>query len=165
VKLTKGFLLLECCIYIAICALLTLTIMQWLTRTIYETGRAIQVADKTMLQSLAHDVMMRDMQSAPGKRTEWIAIAPDYVVWKTNQNAAIGWYLHGANLVRKEGNYNEQLQQWGEHHSSVIAQGITRMQIDAHIDEHMVIGIQTILCWNGSTPSIRYVQMRNGRAV
>lgn len=142
-----------------------MTIMQWMTHTIAQAGRAVQVADKALTHILVHDLFMQELQSAPSKRAAWIVFAHDHMVWKTGDFTAIGLYLRNGQLERKEGEYNVRLRQWGKHHTSVIAQGITRMTIEPHMQEYTVRGIQTTLSWSDGVPSVRYVRMRNGEEV
>src|ERR1700678_3013638 len=108
----KGFLLMECCVYLMLCAILTLTFIQWMTRTVYETGRTIQSTDKSMMNFLIQDVFMRDVQMAPNDRKSWVIILSDHVMWQTQEGVSVSWNIHNKQLVRKEGVYNRKIKQW-----------------------------------------------------
>ena len=54
----KGFVLIECCVYLVLCAILTLTLMQWVTQTVYEAGRTVQSTDRAMMNMLVHDLSL-----------------------------------------------------------------------------------------------------------
>lgn len=161
----KGFLLIECCVYIAICAMLTITIMRWITQTVAEAGRTIQSTDRAMMNILVHDVMVRDLHTAPSNPLAWLEAQPDHIVWKTDAGIMIGWSVHNTQLIRKEGNYNSQLHQWGKHHTSIIAHGIAQFRVEMEKEGDFIKGITTTVCLDGSSPSIRYARLRNGRVL
>lgn len=165
-KHKKGFLLIECCVYLAICAILTVTIMRWIAQTVSEAGRSVQSTDRALTNVLVHDVLTRDLQSAPNNRVAWVEVKPDHIVWKITENNAIGWYvINGGQLVRKEGVYNTAVQQWGKHHTSTVTYGVTSFVIEMEIDGNAVQGITTTIALQGSSPLARYVRLRNGRVL
>jgi hypothetical protein len=165
-KHKKGFLLIECCVYLAICAILTVTIMHWITQTVSEAGRSVQSTDRALTNILVHDVLARDLQSAPSNRVAWVETKPHYIVWKMNESNAIGWYVvNGGQLVRKEGVYNAALQQWGKHHTSTVTYGVRDFLIEIHIDGDTVQGVTTAIALQASASCVRYVRLRNGRVV
>lgn len=159
----KGFLLIECCLYVAICAILTLTIMRWITQTVAEAGRTVQSTDRAMMNILVHDVIVRDLHMAPSNPAAWLAIQPDQIVWKTDAGTMIGWSMQHAQLVRKEGHYNAQINQWGKHHTSTIAHGVTQFRVEIEKENDFIKGIKTTICLESSAPSVRYARLRNGR--
>jgi hypothetical protein len=160
----KGFLLLECCVYLMICAILTVTIMRWLTQTAAEAGRVVESTDRSVMSNLVHDVLMRDIQTAPNNRAAWLCINADQIVWKMNDSTTVGWYNQKNQLIRKEGTYDAIRKEWGKHHTSTIGYGVTTFMCEERQEGDMMQGIKTTLCLEGDVPSVRYVRIRNGRA-
>lgn len=146
-----------------ICAILMMTLMRWITQTVLEAGRTVQSTDRALTGVLVHDVIVRDLQPAPSDRSAWLAIAKDHIIWQGSDGKAIGWHHTNKQLVRKEGSYNTQTQQWGKHHASVVASGVDAFSCQIQADEKRVQGITSTLSLEGSAQSSRYVRIRNGR--
>jgi hypothetical protein len=160
----KGFLLVECCVYLMICAMLTLTIMQWLTQTAAQAGRVIESTDRGMMSNLVHDVLMRDIQAGPSDSAAWLCINADEIVWKMNDGTTVGWYKQKNKLVRKEGSYDAVHKDWGTHHTSTVGYGVITFIAEECQESGLMQGVKTTLCLEDGTPSVRYIRIRNGRA-
>ena len=142
----QGFILIECCAYLIICALLTLTIMQWVTQTVHEADCITHSIDRVMTSMVAQDVFMRDLQAAPRDRSAWIKIMPDNIIWRMSNGGTIGWTVHNKQLIRKEGTYNELSHQWAKHHTSAVAYGVTQFNCSIEIEDNGVRGVYSTLC-------------------
>ena len=158
----RGFLLIECCVYIAFCAILTATLMRWISQTILEAGQHTTMIQKGVTHTLVHDVLMRDIQSMPCDQNT-CRIDSALLIWKVDDTTAIGWYMDHERLMRKEGFYDTTRNQWGKHHMSTVAYNVNAFKCSAHKNEQGIQGIEITLGMDGSQPISRYVRLRNGR--
>ena len=160
----RGFLLIECCVYIALCAILTITLMRWIVQMMLESEKHMHIIQKNMNIALVHDVLMRDIQSAAGYSSAW-SIKPNAMVWKNDNTTAIGWYVDHGRLVRKEGAYDQARNKWSKHQTSTIAYNVHVFKIRADNHEQKIIGIEITLGMENSEPDTRYIRLRNGRVL
>ncbi len=158
----QGFLLIECCVYIAICAILTATIMRWISQTMLEAGQHTAMVQKGITNALIHDVLMRDLQSAPCDQKVW-RMEPTSLMWKVDEATTLEWSIDRKRLVRKEGHYDKTRKQWGKHHTSTVAYNVHIFQCDVRKNEQGIEGVEITLSIDGGQPTSQYVRLRNGR--
>lgn len=163
-RVRKGFLLIECCIYIAICALLTATLMHWISQTIIEAGQHTTMIQKGITNALMHDVIRRDMQRAPHDEKLWVGETSS-LIWKIDEKNAIGWSIDHKKLIRKEGLYDKTRKQWGKHHTSAIAYNVHLFRCNTHKNETGIQGVEVTIGIDGENPSTQYIRLRNGRSM
>lgn len=158
----QGFLLIECCIYIAICAILTATIMRWISQTMLESGQHTAMVEKGLTNCLVCDVIARDIQSAPSDPKVW-HIKPTSLAWSADEKTTIEWSLERKKLVRKEGLYDKARTQWGKHHTSTIACNVNTFTCNVHKNQEGIQAIEITLAIDGERPLSQYIRLRNGR--
>lgn len=158
----QGFLLIECCVYLVICAILTVTIMRWIAQSVLQAGQTMHVVDRGITSAVVLDVLMRDIQGAPSNRTAWV-LESDHMVWRINDMTAIGWYKDHTHLVRKEGTYDAALKRWEKHHTSTVAYNVNTFTCAAQIKDNRVQGIYSTFGVESAEPVTRYIPIRNGR--
>jgi len=158
----RGFLLIECCVYLAVCAILTVTLMRWIAQTFMQAGLTVQAVERGMMGAVAHDVLMRDLQAAPCNRSAWAQIQSDRMVWK-QENITIGWYNDHNQLIRKEGTYDIVHQHWGKHHTSTVVYGVSTFVCKEQGKGDSIQSMKVTLGLEGGEPAARVVRLRNGR--
>lgn len=158
----QGFLLIECCMYIAICAILTATIMRWISQTMLQAGQHTTMIQKGLTNALVFDVIVRDIQSAPSDPKAW-RIEPTALMWAVDEKTTIDWAVDRKKLVRKEGHYDRARKHWGKHHTSTIAYNVDIFKCNAHKNEEGIGGIEITLGIDGGQPLSQYIRLRNGR--
>lgn len=158
----RGFFLIECCMYIAICAILTATIMRWIAQTMIEAGKYTIMVQKGVAHTLLYDVIIRDIQSAPCDSKAW-RIEPAALMWKLDEKITIEWSLDHKKLIRKEGLYDKARKHWGKHHTSTIAYGVDIFTYNVHKYEGGIKAVEIMLGIDGAPPHSQYIRLRNGR--
>lgn len=162
-KRAQGFILIECCVYLLLCVMLATTLMRWMAQTVAEAGMTMQRIDRSVMHILVHDIFMRDLYMAPSKKSAWITIQSDCLIWQTPEGKAIAWQNRDNQLIRQEGIYNVSLRQWGKHHSSIIAHNLTQFACEPHGDTSSVHAVTTTLSIDDTKPMRRYIRIRNGK--
>lgn len=70
----------------------------------------------------AHDILIKDLSYAPCNNQKWKECNEVCMVWHMEKkNVDIGWQLEHEKLIRIEGLYNGQKNQWVDKTKSVIA--------------------------------------------
>lgn len=130
-KKSSGFTLIELLIYISLLAGIALATSSWVVHIWGSFMRQSKQGSLLMAMHCAHDVMLRDMRTAPKDRAAWKKIDSATVVWKAAHND-IGYIWDGTTLTRIEGNFDECSDEWHSTTKSVLLKPIEKLFFAVH---------------------------------
>ena len=123
---SRGSLLIELGVYLALVAMLGMSAFAWFARTQRQFLRSGQSSNALMQLYSATDLLVRDLRASPRNRNSWLQIGQESIIWRT-RNADFAWYAQGKSLYRVEGTYNELTSTWIKKKRSVAIQNLERI--------------------------------------
>ncbi len=116
----NGFSLLEFLVYFMLLSFLATTIFSWLAHSHHTLKNRSRQATELLQLYAAHDVLVRDLRAAPALREHWKKIHTKELIWHVG-NHDVGWRVEDKKLLRLEGRYDAEKQQWMKKTKSVVA--------------------------------------------
>lgn len=123
-----GFLMLEFLLYFMLAITVTVLTLNWVMVTHVQTTRCIQQTTTTSTLTAVHNLLVRELRSAPVHTSLWKLLEPNFIVWSAGKYD-IGWQVQNNVLKRYKGTYNSANQTWHNSSMSIIAENISDILI------------------------------------
>jgi len=122
-----GFFLMELLTYLALFSFLIVVLMRSLGFTTQKLNTEMQHAYALTQLYATGQLMLRQLECAPTDQSDWYCMQDDQIVWHVGDKE-IGWCFEDNTLMRKEGRYDHERQQWIKKKSIVGAKQISEGQ-------------------------------------
>jgi hypothetical protein len=128
-KMSRGFLLIDALVYIALCAILGLILFRFITNVHKSCVKSYRASSRVIAITLPFDVLRRDMLSASRHENEWNEeemVFDRYLVGVRGQltKRAIGWLVSNERLWRVEGEYDFTTRGWIKKSKSLLCKHV-----------------------------------------
>lgn len=130
-KHAPGFSLIECLIYCALLAMISMLVFGYFTRQSYALGTFIAASEHSMEWSGALQILAADIVQADSSVAYW-HISREEFIWRM-RDCCVAWRWHENNLYRTKGVYDFTRQKWERKSSALIARHITAFAIQTQV--------------------------------
>ena len=121
----NGFFLIELLVYLVIFSSFIVLFMRTIVFSVHQLGIQNNQAYAVAQLYATEQQMIRDFERAPAGETDWNCVADTQVVWHA-ENTDIGWCFENNMLVRREGIYDTEKQQWKKKTTNIGAKNIEK---------------------------------------
>jgi hypothetical protein len=107
----EGFFLIELLTYLSVFSFFIVLFMRLFAFTAYQLS--IENKDAYVMAQLyaTEQLMHRELEKVPIEQSKWCCWRDDEIIWQQGDKE-VGWSFENNALVRKEGTYNNEQQQW-----------------------------------------------------
>lgn len=156
----KGISIIECLVYCALLTLLATVSFNWIFKTHTIIKEQNSKNNQTIGLGAVSDFIIRELRAAPSLKTSWKKIESHEIIW-TQGDFDIGWTYEKGQLIRYQGKYSQDLDQWSEKSKSIISSAIKKLDISfkTHKKQQLEWVTQVKIAFDSQTIM---VALRNG---
>lgn len=156
---SKGFSLIECMLYCAIVAVIMLLWFNGVASFIRTcTTQANQINSLSAVYS-ALDVLVRDIRKAPNLASAWPLITDSIFVFEEfhdspesptqTNSSSIGWEYKDKQLLRYQGNYKSNKQEWTKRAKSLVLSDVETCSFSFNLVNQTMVAVTIIMVVQG----------------
>jgi len=157
-KWSVGFSLIECLIYCAILALMSLLVFAYFSRQNNALRTFVASGQRSMDCFIACQLLAADIIQAEPKQMWWHQTNDEYI-FKTSQES-VAWRLHEHNVYRAKGEYDFARHAWEHKSTALVARHVAALSIQTQKNNAMVTAV-TIRITHDSGSHTRTVPLMN----
>jgi type II secretory pathway component PulJ len=126
----QGFSLFECLLYLSMSMLVITQLFEYVVSTQQQIKTFTRKANASLSWLIAHDILLRDLITAPSQRPCWLQSNPAELFWVCSDGTAYKWYIKDAKMIRVSGIYDAVGNQWKKSTKSTVAENMIQFSVN-----------------------------------